>query len=103
MHFVMNQIHAWAKKNQKPNLAKWATVSRFQKLMAAVEAAMGTEHQEIDWHDQSEFMLSRVGEDYREILEEAEAPVREMYASWSWTVLPRDVSNGGRGRIDPGQ
>lgn len=55
MHFIMNQIHAWSKRNHKPNLSKWATVSRFQKLMAAVEAALGSDHQEVDWHVQSEF------------------------------------------------
>lgn len=95
MHFVMNQIHAWAGRNSKPNLAKWATVSRFQRLMAAVEGAIGMEHQEIDWHDQSTFLLSPGGKEYREILEEAEAPVRDLYAPRRWKVLPRAGSRGG--------
>jgi hypothetical protein len=90
MHFIMNQIHAWSKKNHRPNLAKWATVSRFQKLMAAVEAAIDSDHQEVDWHAQSEFILSPGGEDYRQILEEAEAPVRKIYAPYCWVIVRQD-------------
>jgi len=87
MHFVMNQIHSWAKREQRLHLGKWAGLARFQRLIAAVEQAIGSDHQVVGWHDQSAFFLSDLGARYRQALEEAELPIRQKYAETRWEVL----------------
>lgn len=87
VHFVMNQIHNWAKHNGRPRVTKWASVARFQKLMAAVEQAIGSDHQTVDWYEQSAFFLSDAGAQYRKVLQEAEAPVRKYYEQSIWHIV----------------
>jgi hypothetical protein len=86
MHYIMHQLRVWAAENARPHLIRWATEARFQRLMAAVEGAVGSNHQDVDWHEQTAFMLSDIGTAYRQVLAEAEEPVRALYEETRWTV-----------------
>jgi len=87
MHYIIHQLRDWAAENSRPNLVRWATEGRIQKLISAVEGAVGSSHQEVGWHEQTAFMLSETGAAYRECLAEAEEPVRSSYEGTRWRVL----------------
>ena len=86
MHYVMHQLRAWATRQQRDGLIKWASSVRFQRIMAALEEAIGAEHQDIDWHEQSRFWISENGAAYRAILDENEPLVRERFATSVWNI-----------------
>ena len=75
MHYVIHELRNWAQEKSRPDLIRWATEARIQRLIAAVENAVGSSHQEVDWHEQTAFMLSDVGAGYRKSFAEAKAPV----------------------------
>jgi hypothetical protein len=86
MHYVMHQLRAWAARNQRGGLLKWASEIRFQRLMAGLEDAIGSEHQEIDWHEQSRFWASESGGKYRQVLDESEPVVRAQFLGKCWNI-----------------
>jgi len=86
MHYVMHQLRAWAARNQRDGLVKWASEVRFQRLMAGLEDAIGSDHQEIDWREQSRFWASENGGKYREILDESEPAIRAHFAGTRWNI-----------------
>jgi hypothetical protein len=71
---------------RRAGLTKWASPVRFQRLMAALEDAIGSESQGLDWHEQSVYWTSDNGAEYRAILEQAEPAVRAQFANTIWTV-----------------
>jgi hypothetical protein len=73
LHFLMQHAVMWCTQN-RPLLAMWMTVDRFQRLMAAVASGLWAGERWNAWTAQVAFLLSADGAEYsRELTERLDA------------------------------
>lgn len=68
MRWVMNNTINWCKQNNRPALAAYMTVNRFQTLMLVVATAISRMNGGRDWQEQTAFLKSGDGSKYLEQL-----------------------------------
>jgi hypothetical protein len=64
MRWVMNNTINWCKQNDRPALAAYMTVARFQTLMLVIATAISRINGERDWSEQTAFLKSKAGSSY---------------------------------------
>ena len=60
----MNNAISWCKQNNRPSLAAYMTVNRFQAIMQVVATAISGVNARHDWRDQTTFLRSESGSKY---------------------------------------
>jgi hypothetical protein len=64
MRWIMNNAINWCKQNNRPALATYMTVNRFQTLMLVVATATSAVNGGRDWREQTAFLKSEDGSEY---------------------------------------
>jgi hypothetical protein len=70
MRWVMNNVINWCKQNDRPALAAYMTLNRFQTLMLVVATAISGMNGGGDWREQTAFLKSEDGSKYLKQLTE---------------------------------
>jgi hypothetical protein len=64
MRWIMNNIIQWCNQNNRPLLAAYMTVKRFQTIMLIVATAISGINGGLDWREQTGFLRSEAGSKY---------------------------------------
>ena len=87
MNVVLNDFKGWCALN-RPGLEEWATVEKFQRVMACVGQAANKAEQLSAWTRQGEFLKSPDGERYMSDLYLEQDKLRQNMSSRSWKLIP---------------
>jgi hypothetical protein len=87
MNVVMYDLTGWC-ETKRPDLVEWATIDRFQRIMACVAQAAESQDQAQSWSLQGKFLGSDSGKRYIDDLYAERAKLRAEMNPRAWTLLP---------------
>jgi hypothetical protein len=86
MNVVLYDLIGWCELN-RPGLEEWASLERFQRIMACVNAAANNPEKLQAWQQQGEFLRSADGKKYLEDLYAYREKLRGEMTRLQWTLL----------------
>jgi hypothetical protein len=92
LNFIMREFQEWLAINRS-DLAPWASVEHFQKMMKAIEACYGESDSPRFWREQGNFLMSEEGETYMENLARARAELSEEMKPYRWESFLIDADH----------
>jgi hypothetical protein len=85
MNIVLHEITAWCRLNL-PEYSDWATLPKFQWVMACVEAAADSEERALMWRHQGEFLRGPMGRTYLDDLYKFQGELRSEMNPFRWRI-----------------
>ena len=83
LNFIMREIEKWLKEN-RCELAWWASVPHFQTMMRAVEVCYGESDSPRFWREQGSFLVSENGQAYMENLKAERKKLYKEMKPYRW-------------------
>ena len=86
INLMLQNLIDWCKLN-RPGLEKWASLEKFQWIMACVQQAASSPQQQQVWTLQGEFLKSPEGSEYLDDLHAEQVQLRADMAQRSWKLI----------------